>query len=67
MYSEILALVECENIREQARKSAMEWASNCSTGYLEYLVAEIVDPQVRAAELRAANARTPVGSTVSRV
>jgi hypothetical protein len=65
--SKILALVECENVRDQAANSSIGWASNCSTGFLEYLVAEISDPQVRVAELNAVAARNPVGSTVSRL
>jgi len=65
--SKILALVTCENVRDQAAKSSIGWASNCSSGFLEYLVAEISDPQLRVAELNAVTERNPVGSTISRL
>lgn len=64
--SRILAVVPCENCREEAGTRSLVWATECTTGYLEYLVAEVTDPKNVEAAYLAASQRYPVGSTYSR-
>ncbi len=64
--SRIIAVVPCLNVREEVGKRSLAWAAECTTGYLEYLVAEVVDPEGVEAASNAAKQRYPVGSTYSR-
>ena len=49
--SKIISLLETENVRQLVESRAISWATECETGYLEYLVAMVNNPAERSALL----------------
>lgn len=64
--SDIIAVVSCANVKDEVLRRSLGWASNCSSGYLEYLVAEVSDPKDLTQLFGAATQRFPEGSTYSK-
>jgi len=64
--AKVIALVPAENVREKVIARSVAWATECSTGYLEYFVAQVSDPATGAALLENATSLMPPGTVIAK-
>ena len=62
----VIVLVQAENVLEKVKECAVSWATECTSGYLEYLVAQVSDPTSSADLLENATKQTPPGSVITK-